>query len=286
MLRIIQARAPTLLLRIWLLALTLALGAPFAAHAEVAVPALTQRVTDLTGTLAPDTVARMESTLAQFEAAKGSQIAVLILPSTAPEDIAQFGIRVAEAWKVGRKGVDDGAILIVAKDDRRVRIEVGYGLEGVIPDAVAMRIIEEDIVPRFRQGDFSGGVEAGVTRMMRLIEGEPLPASRTGAGGAGGFPESLFLILIGGILAGKVLDLFLGTGISSLAAATLAGGLAWLASGIFLAAIAIAFIVLAGVLGSHGVRGGAHWGSGGFGGGGGWSGRGGGFGGGGASGRW
>jgi uncharacterized protein len=282
-------------LRIWLLALLLGLAASFAAHAEVPVPDLSRRVTDLTGTLTPDTVSRLENTLAQFEAAKGSQIAVLMLPTTKPEDIAEYGIRVADKWKVGRKGVDDGAILIVAKDDRRVRIEVGYGLEGVIPDAVAKRIIEEDIVPRFRQGDFSGGVEAGVSRMMRLVEGEPLPPPQTRSRKGSPFPESLFLILVGGILIGKILDLFLGTGVSSLTAAAVAGGLAWFVSGIMFASIVIAFIVLIGVIGGVGGRrglGGGHWSSGGLGGGGGWSGGGGfsggggGFGGGGSSGSW
>lgn len=273
----------------WLFAMLLALASSFAAHAEVAVPALTQRVTDLTGTLTPDTVARLESTLAQFEAAKGSQIAVLMLPTTAPEDIAEYGIRVAEQWKVGRKGVDDGAILIVAKDDRRVRIEVGYGLEGVIPDAIAKRIIEEDIVPRFKQGDFSGGVEAGVSRMMRLIEGEPLPPPQASATVEADNMDKLVLFLFAGIIGGKILGAVLGKGLGSSVAAVGTGALAWMVSGVFffgiIAAILVLFMTLAGG------RGGGHWGSGGFGGGswgggGGWSGGGGGFGGGGSSGSW
>lgn len=279
----------------WLWAMLLALAAPFAAHAEVAVPALDRRVIDLTGTLTPATVERLESTLARFEAAKGSQIAVLMVPTTRPEDISQFGIRVAEQWKLGRKGVDDGAILIVAKDDRTVRIEVGYGLEGVIPDAVAKRIIEEDIVPRFRQGDFSGGVEAGVSRMMRLIEGEPLPPpqARASRGGDLGGMDKLFLFLVVGIIAGRALGAFLGKGLGSSLAALGTGVLAWMVSGVLFFGIAAAVLVLFMTL--AGGRGGAHWGSGGFGGGawggggfggGGWSGGGGGFGGGGASGRW
>ena len=280
-------------LRIWLLAALLVLAAPFAAQAEVAVPELKQRVTDLTGTLAPDTVSRLENTLAQFEAAKGSQIAVLMLPTTKPEEIEQFGIRVAEQWKIGRKGVDDGAILIVAKDDRAVRIEVGYGLEGVIPDAIAKRIIEEDIVPRFRQDDFSGGVEAGVSRMMRLIEGEPLPPPRASAAIEAGGMDQLVIFLFAGIIGGKILGAILGKGLGASVAAVGTGALVWMVSSVFFFGIIAVIFVL--IMSLAGGRGGGHWGSGGFGGGswgggglggGGWSGGGGGFGGGGASGRW
>jgi uncharacterized protein len=271
----------------WLFALLLLLAMPFAARAEVAVPELNKRVTDLTGTLAPDTLNRLESTLVQFEAAKGSQIAVLMLPTTAPEDIAEYGIRVAEKWKVGRKDIDDGAILIVAKDDRRMRIEVGYGLEGVIPDAVAKRIIEEDVVPRFKQGDFSGGVEAGVSRMMRLIEGEPLPPPKTTANIEANSMDKLVLLLFAGIIGGRILGAMLGKGVGSSVAAVGTGALAWMISGAFFFAVIASILVL--FMAFAGVRGG-HWGSGGFGGGtwgggGGWSG-GGGFGGGGASGSW
>ena len=113
--------------------------------------------------------------LQEFEARKGTQLAVLMVPTTAPEAIEQYALRVGEQWKIGRKKVDDGAILVVAKDDRAVRIEVGYGLEGVLNDATASRIIREIIVPRFREGDFYGGINAALDRMMRLIDGEPLP---------------------------------------------------------------------------------------------------------------
>src|SRR5215217_2564454 len=130
----------------WLAALAVAsLGFVSLAAAEVAVPTLKSRVTDLTGTLTPEQKGALEQRLAAFEAAKGSQIAVLMLPSTKPEEIEQFSIRVAEAWKIGRKGTDDGLILVIAKEDRRLRIEVGYGLEGAIPDAVAKRVISETI---------------------------------------------------------------------------------------------------------------------------------------------
>ena len=148
------------------LAAVLALFAAVAcAEPLVPVPALAARVTDLTGTLTPEQVAALDSKLGSFEQAKGSQVAVLVVPTTRPEEIEQYAIRLADAWKLGRKGVDDGAILLVARDDRKVRIEVGYGLEGVLPDATANRIIDEDIVPRFRSGDYYGGIDAGVDRI-------------------------------------------------------------------------------------------------------------------------
>src|SRR5277367_3084243 len=153
--------------------LILLLGA-LAVRADVEVPALSARVIDLTGTLSGGAVSRMETELANFEAKKGSQLAVLIVPTTQPEEIEQFGIRVADAWKLGRKGVDDGAILIIAKDDRRVRIEVGQGLEGALPDAIANRIVAETITPHFKQNDFDGGVEAGVNQIISVVNGEPL----------------------------------------------------------------------------------------------------------------
>jgi uncharacterized protein len=160
-----------------LLALTLA---PAGAGADVAIPPVA-RVTDLTATLTPAQQQALSGKLAGFEQSGGSQLAVLILPSTKPETIEQYGIRLAEAWKLGRKGADDGAILIVAKDDRRLRIEVGYGLEGVIPDAVARRIIDETITPKFKAGDFYGGIDAGLDRMMCAARGESPAAAKTAA---------------------------------------------------------------------------------------------------------
>lgn len=160
----------------WLLALCGLLAAGVAA-ASVPIPRLTGRVVDLTGTLTGATVARVERQLAAIEAQKGRRIAVLMVPTTQPEDIAQFAIRVAAAWQLGRKGVADGAILVIAKNDRRVRIEVGHGLERALPDAIANRIVMDTIVPQFRAGDFDGGVEAGVSRMIAVIDGEPLPPS-------------------------------------------------------------------------------------------------------------
>src|ERR1700737_961092 len=146
------------------------------AFADVAVPPLTGRVVDQTGTLSSGDIDRLTQTLKNLELRKGSQVAVLIVPTTQPETIEQFSIRVADAWKIGRKKIDDGAILVVAKDDRRLRIEVGYGLEGALPDVTTKRIIDEIITPKFRSGDFSGGISAGVDRIIGVIDGEPLPA--------------------------------------------------------------------------------------------------------------
>nr|WP_249162375.1 YgcG family protein [Bradyrhizobium ottawaense] len=154
-------------------ALVLAFALP--ASADVAVPQLTGRVVDQTGTLSSSETAALSQKLRDFETRKGSQIAVLIVPTTQPETIEQFSIRVAEAWKIGRKKVDDGAILVVAKNDRHLRIEVGYGLEGALTDVTSRRIIDEIITPKFRSGDFAGGIADGVERMMRVIDGEPLP---------------------------------------------------------------------------------------------------------------
>src|ERR1700726_993120 len=148
----------------------------FAAFADVAVPPLTGRVVDQTGTLSSGDVVRLTQTLKDLEARKGSQIAVLIVPTTAPETIEQYSIRVAEAWKIGRKKIDDGAILLVAKDDHKLRIEVGYGLEGALTDVTSQRIIDGIITPKFRSGDFAGGISAGVDRIIGVIDGEPLPA--------------------------------------------------------------------------------------------------------------
>ena len=151
---------------------------PFAAVADVDVPPLSGRVVDQTGTLSASDAATLTQRLKDLETRKGSQVAVLIVPTTQPETIEQFSIRVAEAWKIGRKKIDDGALLIVAKNDHRLRIEVGYGLEGALPDVTARRIIDEIITPHFKAGDFAGGISAGVDRIIRIIDGEPLPAPK------------------------------------------------------------------------------------------------------------
>ena len=154
--------------------LLLALG-PLQAQSLVAVPPFTALVIDQTGTLSPAEQSALETRLTALQKRKGSQIAVLLVPTTSPEAIEQYSLRVVEDWKLGRKGVDDGVLVLVAKDDRAVRIEVGYGLEGAIPDSVARRVIDERITPRFRDGDFYGGVRDGVDQLIRLAEGEKLP---------------------------------------------------------------------------------------------------------------
>ena len=159
--------------RACLLALMLCWGST--ALADVEVPPLVGRVVDQTGTLSSGDLAQLQSTLRNFEARKGSQIAVLIVPTTQPETIEQYSLRVAETWKIGRKKIDDGALLVVAKNDRKLRIEVGYGLEGALTDVTAKRIIDEIITPRFRNGDFSGGISAGVGRIIGIVDGEKLP---------------------------------------------------------------------------------------------------------------
>lgn len=155
--------------------LALLLGWVLPALALVAVPQLTGRVVDQTGTLSSGDIAQLTQTLADLERRKGSQVAVLIVPTTDGEAIEQFSLRVAEAWKIGRKKIDDGALLVVAKNDRRLRIEVGYGLEGALNDVTVRRIIDEIITPKFRSGDFAAGISAGVNRMISLINGEKLP---------------------------------------------------------------------------------------------------------------
>jgi uncharacterized protein len=147
----------------------------FAAWAEVAIPPLTGRVVDVTGTLSSNDIASLTQTLKDLELRKGSQIAVLIVPTTQPETIEQYSIRVADAWKIGRRKIDDGALIVVAKDDYKIRIEVGYGLEGSLTDVTARRIIDEVITPKFRRGDFAAGIFAGLTRVIDVINGEPLP---------------------------------------------------------------------------------------------------------------
>lgn len=273
------------------------------AGAQVAVPPLAARVTDLTGTLSGGAVARIEAKLAALEAKKGSQIAVLIVPTTSPEDIDQFGIRVEDAWKLGRKGVDDGAYLIVAKNDRRVRIEVGYGLEGALPDAIANRIVQETITPHFKLGDYDGGVEAGIDQMISVVNGEPLPQpDQRWEKHRSGLSNLLPLLLVVVVVAGGVLRAIFGRFFGSVATGGLAGAIAWLVShfipiGLGAGLVAFLFAMLAGSSSSGwstgrgwggglgGGFGGGGFGGGGFGGGG-FSGGGGGGGGGGASGSW
>jgi len=181
------------------------------ARAEVAIPPLTSRVTDLTDTLNPQQRAALEQKLAAFESAKGSQIVVLIVPTTQPEAIEQYSIRVVEQWKPGRKEVDDGALLLVAKDDRKMRLEVGRGLEGAVPDAVAKRITADIIAPYFKKGDFAGGITAGVERLIKVIEGEPLPEPPGESRPASRELEESDVIVIGLIVVAVIVVIVVGS---------------------------------------------------------------------------
>ncbi|MBI4666327.1 MAG: YgcG family protein [Nitrospinae bacterium] len=149
---------------------------PGAGRAETPIPPLRTAVTDLTGTLSSSQAAELESKLREFDKTKGSQVAVLIVPSTKPETIEQYSIRVFESWKLGRKGMDDGVLFTVAMQDRTMRIEVGYGLEGALPDAICKRITSELVVPRFKEGDYATGISAGVDAILKSIAGEKLPS--------------------------------------------------------------------------------------------------------------
>jgi uncharacterized protein len=231
------------------------------AQAQVEVPPLKARVTDLTNTLDPQQRDALEQKLAAFEAAKGSQIAVLIVPTTQPEAIEQYSIRVAEQWKLGRKGVDDGVLLLVAKDDRKMRLEVGRGLEGAVPDAVAKRITSEIIAPYFKSGDFHGGITAGVERLIRVVEGEALPEPV----GSSRPPKhkwedsdsivlgAVVVVAIVAILMGGFLRARLGLVGSAAGSAVLAGasgGAVWATTGVAGLGIAPAIIVfILGLLG-------------------------------------
>jgi uncharacterized protein len=269
------------------------------------VPQLTGRVVDQTGTLSSSDIGVLNAKLQAFETRKGSQIVVLIVPTTEPETIEQFSIRVAEAWKIGRKKIDDGAILVVAKNDRHLRIEVGYGLEGILTDVTSRRIIDEIITPKFRSGDFAGGISAGVDRMISVIDGEPLPTpSRTVNFGNWDDLETLFyFVLFGPLVVGGFLRAMLGRLLGSAATGAAVGALAWFVIGS--AAIGLGIGVLGAILtfiadlfpgiglGTGSSRGGS-WSSGSSSGGwssgsssdSGFSGGGGSFGGGGASGSW
>ena len=270
------------------------LAAPSLATADVAVPALRARVTDLTATLDVEQKSTLEKTLAAFEAKKGAQIAVLMVPTTEPETVEQYAVRVEEVWKLGRKGVDDVVLLVIAKNDRKLRIEVGYGLEGALTDAVAKRIIADDIVPRFKQGDFYGGVTAGVDRITRVIDGEALPppraasASQNSSGGDNLFFIGFIMVFVVGGILRAIFGRMLGAGIIG----GVMGFIVWSVIGLLpwaLVAGVVAFIF--GLMGGGGQSSGGGFGGGGYrgggySGGGGFSGGGGSSGGGGASGSW
>lgn len=273
-------------LRRWLLALWL-LVLPWTALAEVPVPELAARVTDLTNTLSPDQKSALESRLAAFEREKGSQIAVLLVPSTQPETIEQYGIRVVDNWKLGRKGIDDGILVLMATQDREVRIEVGYGLEGVIPDVTAKRVIEEIMIPRFREGDVAGGLNAGIERLIGLIEGEPLPPPKKQTASGGAFDTYFPMLFVAAIVLGGLMRAIFGKVLGGMATGGIVGLAVWLLGAGLFFAIVIAFMAFVFTLGGgRGIPGGLGGLGGGGIGGGGFGGGGGGFGGGGASGRW
>jgi uncharacterized protein len=296
-------------LRVWVAAIALlaALGATGAVPWDPPrdglqpVPPLSSRVTDLTGTLSASERQALEAKLADWEARTTDQLAVLIVPTTKPETIEQYAIRVAEAWKIGQKGKDNGAILVVAKDDKQMRLEVGYGFEGVLTDVTSRRIIAETIAPLFSKGQFAAGINAGIDRIISVVsEGKPLPKAepRRRAPSHGFDIGTLALILLVAVPAiGAILRSILGNVGGSVVGAGIVGGAAWLFAGsLLIAAIAaiVALVVISfsgfGGRGGPGLwipgGGGGLSGGGGFGGGGGFSGGGGGFGGGGASGGW
>ncbi|BEP58872.1 TPM domain-containing protein [Variovorax sp. V118] len=287
-------------------------GLPALAQGLLPIPTLTARVIDQTGTLDAAQRSGLETKLAAFEQRKGSQIVVLMVPTTAPEDIASYAQRVGDAWKIGRKGVGDGLLVIVAKDDRKMRIATAKTLEGAVPDLAAVRIIDEEMKPRFRNNDFAGGLNAAVDRLIGLVDGEPLPEpSRNSSSGSSndGFDwENLAIFLFVGVFVGApIARAILGKTLGSVA---MGGGIGvvafFLTTSTVIAVIAgmIALMVslfsgLAGFGPGRGGRGGGGgggwssggggggWGGGGGGGGGGFSSGGGGnFGGGGASGDW
>ena len=297
---------PTKMTETWVKILVLAvlLLATTLTRAEVATPLLKSHVTDLTATLSVSEVTQLEQKLAAFEKAKGSQVAVLIVPTTHPETIEQYALRVAETWKLGRKGIDDGVLLLIAKNDRTLRIEVGYGVEGALPDAMAKRIIAEIIVPQFKSGNFLAGIDAGIEAILGLIKGESLPPPSTqhSAGNSTGthiLLDNFIPILIGLIVLGRMLQALLGRLVGAAVTSIGVGLIGWLFFSSIVAAIlitvAVFFISLFQSTGSGIYRNGrGSWSgngfrSGGFGSGssgGGFGGGGGGFGGGGASGRW
>ena len=277
---------------------------PVWAQQAAAIPPLTSPVVDTTGTLDTAQRQQLEQQALALQQRKGSQLQVLVVASTQPETIEQYTQRVFDQWKLGRKGIDDAVLLVVAKDDRRVRIQPGYGLEGAIPDAIANRIIQEYLAPKFRAGDFAGGIADATAQLTRLIDGEELPApvsDNRGAQGDGG--GDWIFALVAAFIAATFIRGLLGKApkiLRSLFTGGAAGGVAWLMSSLIpLAGIAGIVGLLYGLMsvsagryarhGGWGGFGGGGWGGGGFGGGGGgggWSGGGGMSGGGGASGSW
>lgn len=272
----------------------------------LSVPALKKRVTDLTATLSPADEARIEARLKEFETKKGAQIAVLIVDSTQPEPVFDYATRVFTEWKLGRKGVDDGVLFLVAKSDRKMQMLTGPGISGSLTDAMSKRIIAEVVAPKFRSGDFAGGIDDGVAKMIGVIDGEilpPPPEKRVATKSSGGYENFFVLAIFAAMFVGPMLRAVLGRFMGATATGGVTGAAAWfIAGGLALPIISGVLVFLAvllmgsmgsSVLGGRGGRGGGGgWiGGGGFGGGGssgggGFSGGGGGFDGGGASGDW
>ena len=279
----------------------IAFAGVLSARADQPVPALKSPVTDVAGLLSAEQASALDAKLRAFEARKGAQVALLIVKTTEPEAIEQYARRVLDVWKLGRKGIDDGALLLVAIDDHGLRIETQYGLEGVLPDAIASRIVRETIVPQFKAGNYYDGISAGIDRMLGVIDGEPLPAPQP-AWQRPGWDASLPVLFFVALFSGALLRQIFGKTFGSIGSGALTGTVAWFMSRFFPVAIgvgAVAFLIaLIGgsgpgrwMSGGRGGLGGGWAGGGGGGGwsgggGGGWSGGGGGGGGGGASGRW
>lgn len=273
------------------------------AHAQLAVPALTAHVVDTTGTLTAVQMQALDSKLSAFELSRGAQVVILLVPTTQPEDITSYANRVANSWKMGRQEIGDGLLVVVAKNDRKVRIEVAKTLEGAIPDLAAKRIIEQAITPRFKQGDFAGGLDAGSDLIMKLITGEALPAPNSPAKASNQNFEWMDMLIFAFIavpIMGSVARSLVGSKLGTLLTGAAAGGLAFfMTSSLFVAGLVTVVAMLFTLFSSlahianatTGHRGGG-WGQGsdrrrggGFGGGFS-SGGGGNFGGGGASGGW
>jgi uncharacterized protein len=300
--------------RSWLLCLLAVLPLIAWAQALQPVPALTARVIDQTGTLDAASLAAIEAKLAAFEQTRGSQVVVVMVATTAPEDITDYTQRLGDAWKIGRRDVGDGVLFVIAKDDRRLRIATAKTLEGAIPDLLARRILDQAVTPAFRQGDYAGGIQAGVDQILARIRGEelPLPGDARGSNaGSSGFEWMdlvIFMVFAVPFISLALRSIF-GNKLGTLLTGVGAGGLAWaltyvvwiaIGAGLIglLAALFMQFMPASSSGGGRGGRGGGHWGSpgggwggggrgGGFGGGGGFSSGGGGnFGGGGASGGW
>ena len=278
------------------------------------VPPLRGRINDYAGLIPADRARALEELLARFEAETGHQIAVLTIPSLKGDSLEDFSIRVAEAWKIGKKGFDNGAILLIARDDRKLRIEVGYGLEGVMPDAIASRIIREVITPRFRSGDYAGGIEAGIEAILKVTKGETLPERARPVPGPTSSQEGSLIPIL---MITAMLALFIGMTRRRVFGGAVGGAASGLVTSLFasggLGFVLLPALIIGALLGAVGAALGTgsagnqwvgrsrsrrgDWGGGAFpggfggggfggGGGGGFSGGGGGFGGGGASGSW